>query len=146
MLTDVSVANGETTSTVEPIELHAGEFVDLVVDGRASVTSDTFYWNVTLAGTPSETAAETYGGPREFSSAAGLRGPEAGAVDRRVVAAWRLTLLRDPDSSELEAVAGWMNEVVSLDRQASDRAAAIEQALESLCQTLLGSNEFLYVE
>lgn len=143
-------AFGSTTSTTASgIELRAGETIDLVVDGREHVTSDGFRWVVTLRGEPSGEAIDAGAAPvapREFESSSALHGPPPTDIGRRVVAAWRRALLRDPSREELEAVAAWMHETVALDDRASDRSAAIDQALDSLCRTLLGSNEFLYVE
>ncbi len=70
----------------------------------------------------------------------------AGAVER----AWRSTLVRVPDEAERAAAAAFLaDELAILAAKGGELAAPAERrirALANLCQQLLSSNEFLYVD
>lgn len=134
--------HGDSATQTESLRVEAGQSIDLVILGGEHVTSDSFTWTAEIAMTSDS------GITRSFSSVSGFRGPSTQIVriDKQVVLAFRRALLRDPSQDELQRVSSWMSEVIAVDAQAADDAQAIEQALVSLCQTLLGSNEFLYVE
>lgn len=134
--------HGTSSTETDPVRLEAGQTLDLVILGGAHVTSDSFGWETEVAMTSDD------GMVRSFSSSKGFRGPssELGRIDKQVILAFRRALLREPSQDEMLRVSQWMREVIAVDSQAADDGQAIEQALVSLCQTLLGSNEFLYVE
>ncbi|MCA9106094.1 MAG: PSD1 domain-containing protein [Planctomycetales bacterium] len=137
-----SAAHGESSTESVAFLAEPGQTIDLVILGGESVNSDSFGWQATVHADAAD------GSARAFDSVQGFHGPVAsvGRIDKIVVLAWRRALLREPTQDEMASVAEWMRDVVASDSQAADPAAAIEQALISLCQTLMGSNEFLYVE
>ncbi len=73
---------------------------------------------------------------------------EAGDADAdRVRLAWRLVYSRDPRDEELAVATAFLAEqTADLATRAGEKDAPATQALASLCQVLLGSNEFLYVD
>jgi hypothetical protein len=66
------------------------------------------------------------------------------------VAAWRLAYARDPSPEEVALAADFVHRqfVTFQARPAAvpEGRSPARQALVSLCQVLLGSNEFLYVD
>ena len=131
------------TVAMEPIEveLHEGETLDWVVDGRESVTSDTFSWQGEIVGR----AAGADRQERFVTTSPPMEGDRI-ALANRALAAWRVTLLREPTVEQWSALRLWMDETATMDAQAAGRAEALEEALVVLCRALLGSNEFLYVD
>ena len=66
---------------------------------------------------------------------------EAGPSEAaQIELAFRLALARRPDDEERAAIAAFLT------RQGGNDAAAKQTALSDFCQTLLGANEFLYVD
>jgi hypothetical protein len=67
-----------------------------------------------------------------------------------IVAAWRLAYARDPSREEVSLAADFVRRQFEVFRGRPEAVPAgrspSRQALVSLCQVLLGSNEFLYVE
>ena len=77
-------------------------------------------------------------------------GSEAGILAPAVERAWRRAYLRPPDEAERAAAAAFLADELSiLAARGDDTAAPAERrvrALANLCQQLLSSNEFLYVD
>lgn len=68
-------------------------------------------------------------------------------VSAQIRAAWQRILCRTPSEQELaEATAFVTTQTGDLAQQPDKQPQAARQALASLCQVLLGSNEFLYVD
>ena len=67
--------------------------------------------------------------------------------DQQIVLAFRLTYGRHPTAEELQLSRDYMEQQTKLFRETeSSDIAAAQKALGSLCQTLWGSNEFLYLQ
>jgi hypothetical protein len=140
------VHGGNAATPVESIEVVAGETIDFIADCRDNQTSDSFDWPVTLTLRTAGTADQ------DFVSAEQFQGPqESDAVLLpRIVSAWRLAYSREPELGEFQMAAKFVaNQLQTLRFNPvaipSGRTAA-QQALINLCQVLLSSNEFLYVE
>ena len=81
---------------------------------------------------------------------------EAGdGVENQVRRAWKLTYCREPNPEELGEAAAFLTDQIEYlqaaaaekkSKQPAGKPTPHLQALASFCQTLLGSNEFLYVE
>jgi len=138
--------HGQATTGVADLAVQAGDTLDFVTDCRENHTSDTFTWPVTLTvrnpdGTTSTAASsEQFQGPTAVEPFA----PEW------IAAAWRLAYARDPSPEEAALAADFVRRQFATFRSRpaavpAGRSAA-RQALVSLCQVLLGSNEFLYLE
>jgi hypothetical protein len=86
-----------------------------------------------------------------WNSAADYHGPASASLPQLVAHAWQRAYLRLPTSDELAAGCALVQE-----QQAALRSAALQSssaagdheltALTSLCQQLLSSSEFLYVD
>jgi hypothetical protein len=136
-----SVKASEASTPVESLAVESGDTIDFVIDAGPTVTSDSFTWTVELSLTSSGS-----GTAQTWSSAGGFAGPASvRPLAEQVAWAWQIAYQRLPSSEELDAacafVAGRINDLPSGEPQAREQAA-----LTALCQQLLSSNEFLYVE
>jgi hypothetical protein len=73
---------------------------------------------------------------------------EAGAdVPRQIRRAWQLAYCRVPSAEELQQATDFLTQrAAHLQQQMPPAADPAGDALVSLCQVILSSNEFLYVE
>ena len=67
----------------------------------------------------------------------------ADPLARQAVGTWRIGYGREPDGDELRLATAFLAEAKAAAASTSDPEL---EALTSLCQTMLGSNEFLYVD
>lgn len=141
--------NTKHTSVATPVETFtviAGETLDFVVHCREHETSDSFTWNVQLKLTLPD------GSLQNFASQEGFRGPSedysslAGELNK----AWRRVYLRSPYPDEMELLVQFAQQQIQLLQAEPHRVPAGssigQQVLVNVCQTLLNSNEFLYVD
>jgi hypothetical protein len=123
-----------------------GDTIDFIVDCMEHETSDSFTWPVTIS------LALDNGTQRSWDSAIGFQGPqvEDAPFAAQVIAAWSQILLRPPTEDELATVYPFVTQQLTLFHEAPDRVLpgsnARQQILINLCQALLSSNEFLYIE
>jgi hypothetical protein len=71
---------------------------------------------------------------------------EASEPAAQVQFAWQFAYLRPPESHELQAACAFLARQVEQIRSGGQAEDAERQALTNLCQSLLSSNEFLYVD
>jgi Protein of unknown function (DUF1553)/Protein of unknown function (DUF1549)/Planctomycete cytochrome C len=141
---NAKTASVATETVIAQVE--AGKCIDFVVDCIENETSDSFTWTVEL------TFQLPDGTQQQFNSVSGFQGPQDDyrLLPAQVVQAWRLILLRDPKPAELTSCMEFAQQQLVLLQQEVGRvpsgSTAATQVLTSLCQTLLGSNEFLYIE
>ena len=140
------VANSSADTSVSDISVQAGDTIDFVTDCRQHQTSDSFAWSVTLTievdGRPPNTigSADRFGGPEE--SIENLPG--------QIARLWQLAYCRQPTNDEFSLAIQFVAQ--QLDTFATSPAAVpkgrsrLRQAMTNLSQSLLSSNEFLYVE
>lgn len=138
--------NGSSPTPVSEFAVTAGDTIDFLTDCLTNQTSDSFEWPVTLTLTPADGPAIS------VSSVAQFRGPTDSpeTILGRIVRAWELAYCREPSRDELLLAAGFVAGQVEL-LQANPAAvptgrSEFQQALINLCQVLMSSNEFLYVE
>jgi len=139
--------NGEAeTNVIESLAVSAGDTIDFITDCRENQTSDSFAWPVTLT-VRSEDAPE-----RVVTSNDGFSGPQATERFEAdwIVAAWRAAYSRNPTDEELQLAADFLGRQLDTLHQnptsVPSGRTATRQALINLCQVLLSSNEFLYVD
>lgn len=140
------VSNKSTNTNVATVNVKAGETIDFVADCRQHETSDSFTWTVKLTFTPKDGKEVVYDSARQF------RGPkdDLARLPAQIVAAWRLVLSRSPSDSELKTSLQFASDQLAL--MASDSQGTYpgrstgRQVLVNLCQMLMNSNEFLYIE
>ena len=139
--------NGEVTTFVETLNVAQGDTIDFITDCVGDVNSDSFNWSVTIqlmnGGTP----------VANWQSGSGFHGPVAAGTPlhpAHVVAAWRAAYRRDPQQDELLAAFDFLRtQLATMQTHPESLAAGVtpeQQALTNLCQALLTSNEFLYVD
>jgi hypothetical protein len=131
------VKNGEK-ATDATLDVKKGDAVDFVLDCNGDVNSDSFLWRVTLRLTPAKGPARTWDSVKDFS------GPSA-SLPQLVAHAWRRAYQRPASADEIDLGCDFVSRQA---RRLGDlgQADAELKALTNLCQQLLASNEFLYVD
>jgi hypothetical protein len=133
------------TATGE-LAVEAGDTIDFVADCRESESSDSFSWTVAVtlkASAIGETPATTL----SFASEKEFAGPRPPAAAKSLVRAWQLAYGRSPTDRELSlALALVARQAPVLHAATGESVAAEFQALTNVCQALITSNEFLYVD
>jgi mono/diheme cytochrome c family protein len=142
-----SAHNGQTPTTIEKINVSAGDTVDFITDCREHVTSDSFTWHVALSLKQGDSVAVS------FRSNEGFHGPSGQQADVKIesiLRAWQLAYLRLPTRNELQAACEFISRQRDYLRIHPEYIAAGRspeaQSLVNLCHALLSSNEFLYVD
>ena len=140
------VHNGAAETAVAELEVRSGDTIDLVTECRDNQNADSFSWPVTLQ---LQTADGT---ERRIASDESFRGPAEAydALPAQAVRAWQLAYGRDPAVEEFDLMIDFVAEQLELLGQTpaavpAGRTAA-RQAIINLCQSLMSSNEFLYIE
>jgi len=138
--------HNSTETPVKEITVAAGDTIDFITDSNGSHTSDGFSWTITITlksdGQPVRTivAAEEFEGPTD--------NPDA--IPGQIARIWQLAFCRPPTNNEFQLAATFVNNQIQTlhDNKAKlpDGRSTVRQAMTSLCQSLFGSNEFLYVE
>jgi len=123
------------------IAVQPGDTLDFLTDCRENVNSDSFEWRVRLE------LADSAGKVVEaWDSAAEFHGPLGASLPQQVAIAWRLAYGRAATSEELELGSQFMKEQTQLLGSLGQKDDLELMALTNLCQQLLSSNEFLYVD
>ena len=133
------------TNTVETnvvrIEVQQGEILDFVIDCIEADTSDSFDWAFGLQ------LADNAGQPRgRWDSAADFHGPLTTSVPQQIAYAWRLAYCRPITAEELEIACQFLEQQLQTLRASGAKGDHDLIALSSLCQQVLSSNEFLYID
>lgn len=140
------IKNRSQDTRVDGFAVHAGEFIDIVTDCLEQETSDSFTWPLTLTFTPAA------GDPVIHDSVAEFQGPEPepNLLPSQINAAWEIVLSRAASDTELKLslqFAGDQLTLMSRDAQGTFPGRSHgQQVLVNICQMLLNSNEFLYIE
>jgi hypothetical protein len=141
------VHNGQVATTIEKINVKAGDTVDFITDCRVHVTSDSFGWTVALSLTQSDSTVAA------FRSNDGFHGPVAPSTAleiANIIRAWHLAYLRPPTRDELQMASEFVSQQRDYLRAHPEFTAAGRnaeaQSLANLCHALVSSNEFLYVD
>ncbi len=138
--------HNSVVTEVESVAVKAGESIDLVTDCIARETSDGFAWEVKITFTPA------VGEPVVFDSAAEFQGPtdDYTLLPAQIAAAWEIILSRSPSDDELHTALEFAEAQLVL--MARERGGVMQgrspshQVLVNLCQMLISSNEFVYIE
>ena len=137
-----SVKASEVATDTAKIEVQAGDALDFVVDCFGDVNSDSFAWKVDLQ------LVDAQNQPLDrWNSAAEFHGAAVVSLPQQLAYAWQIAYQRPPTTAELELACRFVHEQMASLRTSGDSGADHELvALTSLCQQLLSSNEFLYVD
>jgi len=140
------VSHDEVATAVGQFSVTQGETIDFVTDSNGPHTSDSFSWPVTL------TVESPENGIRSIASAKAFHGPMPSheELPSQIHRAWQLALCRKPTPRELSLAVEFAAEQITTlqqsDQELPDGRSTGQQALISICQALLSSNEFLYVD
>ena len=141
LLGEWSVKNQETASDVPRVDLIVGDTIDFVVDCVGDVNSDSFEWVVDLK--LSDTASTLLDA---WNSAGDFHGPLGVSLPAQAAYAWNVAFQRPATAEELSLACRFIAEQIAQLRATGDKSDHELTALTSLCQQLLSSNEFLYVD
>ncbi len=141
--------NNKVTTSVAAIPVQAGDVLDFVTNCRADVNADSFGWEVSLTLTlPGDSrsvtisSTESFGGPDKTQ--------KVNLSAQQLALAWQHAYCRLPSEEELNLAVRFVNqqiqEMTMVPRELPQGTTVPLQALANLCQVLLTSNEFLYVE
>jgi hypothetical protein len=119
-----------------------------VVECGENETSDSFNWTTKVHFRPTDPTT----GVVVFDSAIGfqLQQEDASTLGRQIVVAWTTVLNRPPSDQELDALGRFVQAQLELIYRQPERLSggnsATKQILVNVCQMLLNSNEFLYID
>jgi hypothetical protein len=130
----------EVETSVSNLEVKAGDVVDLVTDCRDNQNSDSFEWTVTIDLTDAGSTRDRWDSAGEF------HGPLGATVAQQAAYAWKLVYGRLPTSEELELTCQFLEQQTATLRTSGQKGDHEQMALATLCQQLMSSNEFLYVD
>jgi hypothetical protein len=139
--------NSQSPTAVETLSVEAGDTIDFITDCRADVNADSFSWVVEVEMLDAEHAGLSW------KSDEGFQGP---AMESRrlspahLIRAWERAYCRPPSREELEIAIDFINrqcvEMNVRPRPLPGDVSPQQQAFTNLCQALLTSNEFLYID
>jgi hypothetical protein len=138
--------NTATQTEVAGLAVSRVNTIDFVIDCVDDPGYDSFNWPVTI------TLRRDGHQPQQFASKDGFRGPieSTDMLPGQIVRAWQLAYCRKPTADELQLATGFLAKQLDLlranEENVPDGRTAARQAMTNLCQVLLGSNEFLYVD
>ena len=125
---------------VAAIEVQIGDTLDFITDLRETVTSDSFAWSITIK------LKTTSGKEISWQSDKSFPGPTPPPLAHQIAAAWQIAYQRPITAPEFAAVCEFFRQqFVSLSETPANADPEL-QALTDLCQAILSSNEFLYVD
>ncbi len=139
LLGEWSVKKGEKAITLKDVAVTRGDTIDFVVDCQADVNSDSFEWPVRLELTGGKGAGDLW------DSSADFRAPGGATLPQLVAQAWLIAYQRPATTAELELACRFVDKQMRQLR-ATGKPDPELAALTNLCQQLLASNEFLYVD
>ena len=139
------VPSGSSPTSLDLSTVEVGEVLDLVVDCRETVESDSFAWSVSLA--LSDAAGKSLGTWKTEESPAAPAAPIE-LLGTAAAEAWKLTRGRSLEPAERDAIRQFaVAQLEYLSTDGKGRAPDIvKQVIINLSQTLIGSNEFLYLD
>jgi hypothetical protein len=139
--------NGQAATKVEKLHVKAGDTVDFITDCRDSTNADSFTWQLTLS------LQRADGTNITFHSKEGFHGPAAEPMTveiASIIRAWQMAYLRPPTRDELQTACKFIAQQRDYLRSHPEFTAAGRspeaQSFANLCQALVSSNEFLYID
>ena len=127
-------------ANVASIEVLPGDTLDFITDCRESVTSDSFAWSIAIK-------LKTADGKEvSFAADKGFPGPTPPSLANQITVAWQIAYHRPITPAEFSAVCGFFRQQFATLSDSPANTDPELQALTDLCQALLSSNEFLYVD
>ncbi|MFN7625314.1 MAG: DUF1553 domain-containing protein, partial [Pirellula sp.] len=149
---------GTVATAVDSIAVEEGDTIDFVLECGEHETSDSFQWPIQIAFHPLSASASGSGAvdaPSKvvlFDSSVGfqLQQEDYSSISTQIIVAWQLLLKRPPNQDELHAIGQFVPRQLELIHREPQRLSqgvnASRQVVINVCQMLLNSNEFLYVD
>ena len=143
-----SIKAGSGATDVADVPVDADDAIDFVLECNEHETSDSFTWTVKII----FQSIDPNSNSTVFDSVIGfqLQQEDYSTLGRRIVAAWHHIYHRAPNDQELDAVGRFVqNQIDLLHRQPerlSNGSGIADQVMINICQMLLNSNEFLYID
>ena len=130
---------------VPEITVEKGEIIDFHLGCRNNETSDSFEWKINI-----ELQKEN-GTTQQWDSVADFSGPrtQSPTIPKQIVHAWQLAYGRQPSNEEFHTALEFLSEQIPFlisARKQNRNINPIPQAMTNLCQVLMSSNEFLYID
>ncbi len=132
--------HNKVDTAVVSIEVQSGDTLDFATDCRESVTSDSFGWGVTITLKMADGKERSWQSDKEFT------GPPPPSFVSQVAIAWQIAYGRPVTQPELSSVLNFLNQQLPMLTATAAMPEPELQVITDLCQTLLSSNEFLYVD
>lgn len=142
-LRDLIVHHSKKEYSVE-IDIAKGEVIDTVVASRETNTSDSFSNTFKIELLKDNQVPETWDSQKEFQGPA-KKGALNSPVSKQIIYAWQLAYGRTPNHDEFQLTAKYLTQQFELLRREKNKQP-IHQAMTNFCQSLLSSNEFLYLD
>jgi len=142
------IKSGSGATNVATIAVEAEDAIDFVVECGENETSDSFNWTTMVHFSPIDPTT----GVVVFDSTIGfqLQQEDASTLGRQIMVAWTTVLNRPPSDQELDALGRFVQAQLELIYRQPERLSggnsATRQILVNVCQMLLNSNEFLYID
>ncbi len=144
------VHNGKSETALNEIPVQRGETIDLITDCVTNENSDSFNWPVKFTFARANGKVTTYDSVAEFHGPVTEENQQAELLPGQIVQAWRYILGRDPSPSELQLAGNFavaqLEELYSSAQPMPAGITPVRQVLINVCQGLINSNEFLYIE
>ena len=141
---ECTVPNGSKKYSAT-LKVESGDLVDTIVDERTTHTSDSFT-NTFVIHLLDDNKKST----QSWNSQTGFSGPRDGTnlkatLPEQIAYAWQLAYGRPPMRDEVELASEFVHEQLRLLHEKHNPSPVL-QAMTNYCQSLLSSNQFLYVE
>ena len=141
LVAEWAAKNGSIETPVARVEVRTGDTLDFVTDAITNEASDSFNWPISLRLTDTS-GAEL----QTWNSHADFHGPLPSSIPHRVVRAWHLAYGRPVSAEELQLACQFIEDQSRTLRATAPKDDHERLAFTNLCQQLLSSNEFLYVD
>lgn len=128
--------------------VETGDVIDLVVDCQGNVHNDSFTWIVTVSLTDKEGTTQTWNSNAEFAGPQSDPNQKLIHLPQNLGRAWEIVYGRPPSPDELKLSIDFMIDQIKTikSQNISGPSDASLTAMTNFCQTLLNSNEFLYID
>lgn len=140
------VHHSAADTNVASLAVQQGDTIDFITGCNGNTGFDSFSWGLQLT-------LKAEGGPTfKWDSAAEFRGPEPPqkSLPAQASYAFELAYCRKPTDDELQMVIRFIGNQLAWLQQHPDQlpkgVTPVRQTMTNLCQTLMSSNEFLYID
>ena len=134
--------HSDADTSVASFEVRRGDTIDFITDCRGNSSFDSFGWQVDLKLTADDETAVAWNSAKGFHGPIGNHPP----IARQIAQAWQFALNRPARADEIAAALEFVQAQFATLASTAGQTDTKLQAMTNLCQALLSSNEFLYVD